>query len=81
MLVRRSVRTDEDRLENRYGRVLNERRIIHIFGEIHEVGKSLRAWYDTNESQGHASSTVNSDVTFTFAIEDPLVVHGILAWA
>ena len=24
--------------------------------------------------------TVNSDVTFTFALEGPLVVNGILAW-
>ena len=40
-----------------------------------------RTWYDTNESQGHASFTVNSDVTFTFALEDPLVVNDILAWS
>ena len=83
-LVRRSVRTDDDCYGNKYGCVLYEGTIIAIyFGKIHDylyTTKLGRTWYDTNESQGHASIAGNSDVTFTFALEDHLVVNDMLAW-
>ena len=63
---------------NRYGHILYERTMIATSVITYEVGKNTG--FDTNESQGNASNTVNSlDVTFTFALfEEPLVINGML---